>query len=52
MASRRGWDHEKHLDMLFPKLNEPEGDYVFDELSSERVFELLVADQAWDASIP
>ena len=35
MASRRGWDHEKHLDIMLPKLQGLAGDYTFDELSSE-----------------
>ena len=35
MASRRGWDHEKHLDMLLPNLQGLAGDYVLDEISSE-----------------
>ena len=34
VASRRGWDHEKYLDMMLPMLEGLTGDYVFDELSS------------------
>ena len=35
VATRRGWDHEKHLDMMLPKLKGLVGDYMFNDLSSE-----------------
>ena len=33
VANRKGWDSEKHLDMLLPKLQGTAGDFVFDELN-------------------
>ena len=35
VANRKGWDSEKHLDMLLPKLQGTAGDFVFDELNPE-----------------
>ena len=31
----QGWDKEKQLDVLLPKMQGAAGDYVFDELSRE-----------------
>ena len=35
VANRIGWDSEKHLDMLLPKLQGTARDFVFDELNPE-----------------
>ena len=35
IATHQGWDKEKQLDVLLPKMQGAAGDYVFDELSRE-----------------